>query len=151
MCSSDLLAWCTAHCGLKGDLDYMHDTWRKIWVHAPLYEDVKPFFERTQVPVYVVTNDDLIYIQESLQEKGLCPAGIVAAELVNACKPHREIFEKALEMARAKPEEVIHIGDSITSDVEAAQAVGITPIYISRTAPAQLEGVRVIRSLEEIE
>ena len=146
-----ILAWCTAHCGLKGDLDYMHDTWRKIWVHAPLYEDVKPFFERTQVPIYVVTNDDLIYLQESMKEKGLCPAGIVAAELVNACKPHREIFEKALEMAGAKPEEVIHIGDSVTSDVEAARAVGITPIYISRTAPAQLEGVRVIRSLAEIE
>ena len=42
----------------------------------------------------------LDYIQESMREKGLQPAGIVAAELVNACKPHPEIFEKALEGVR---------------------------------------------------
>lgn len=145
-----ILAWCVENCGLKGDLAYMHDTWRKIWIHAPLFEDVKPFFDRVGCPVYVVTNDDLCYIEESLKEKGLRPAGIAAAEMVRACKPHREIFDLALSMAGVPAEDVIHIGDSMTSDVKAAQAAGITPVYLSRTKDVKIEGVRVIRSLLEM-
>ena len=99
--------------------------------------------------MYVLSNDDLVYLERSMQEKGLRPAGIISAEMCRACKPHREIFEKALETAGVKPDEVIHIGDSVVSDVEAAKAVGITPILIDRTGKAQPEGYRVIRSLSE--
>ncbi len=145
-----ILAHCAEHYGLRGDFAYMHEVWRKVWVYAPLYDDVKPFFERVKLPIYILSNDDLCYLEESMQLKGLHPAGIISAELAGACKPNRAIFEKALEVAGVKPDEVIHIGDSVTSDVEPAKALGITPIYISRTAPAALEDVRVIRSLEEL-
>ena len=77
-------------------------------------------------------------------------AGIVSAEMVRAGKPHREIFEKALEMAGASPDEVIHVGDSITSDVKPALAMGITPVYLSRKEDVQLDGVRVIRTLLDL-
>jgi FMN phosphatase YigB (HAD superfamily) len=70
--------------------------------------------------------------------------------MVRACKPDRIIFEKALETAGAAPHEVIHIGDSITSDIEPAKRLGITPIYISRKEPVSIDGVRVIRSLDEL-
>ena len=146
-----ILEWCEKEHGLKGDHEYMHDIWRKSWIHAPLYDDVKPFLENCGLPVYVITNDDLCYIEESFRLKDIHPAGIVAAEMVRACKPHPEIFQKALEMAGVKPCEAVHIGDSIISDVEAAQAVGITPIYLSRKKDTAVEGVRVIRSLNELE
>ena len=45
---------------------------------------------------------------------------------------------------------MIHIGDSITSDIEPAKRLGITPIYISRKEPVTIDGVRVIRSLDEL-
>ena len=144
-----ILDYCVKNCGLKGDLALMHEMWQKIWVSAPLYDDVKPFLESCPLPVYVLSNDDLVYLERSMQEKGLRPAGIISAEMCRACKPHREIFEKALETAGAKPDEVIHIGDSVVSDVEAAKAVGITPILIDRTGKAQPEGYKVIRSLSE--
>lgn len=140
--------------GLKGDLKYMHDVWRNAWIKAPLFDDVKPFIERSPLPVYVLTNDDLQYIDQSMAEKDLQPAGIVAAEMVRACKPHREIFEKALEMAGVTPEEAIHIGDSMTSDVQAAAAVGITPVLIDRkgrtAADMSAETVLTITSLDDI-
>ncbi len=145
-----ILSSCVEKHGLKGDLNYMHDVWRKVWVHAPLYEDVKPFFERSSVPVYVLSNDDLGYLEESMKIKELNPAGIISAEMVRACKPDRAIFEKALKIAGVRPDEVIHIGDSVTSDVEPALKMGITPIYISRKNDAIIDGVRVIRSLDEI-
>lgn len=145
-----ILDHCAAHYALDGDREYIHTVWRKIWVHAPLYEDVKPFFESSALPIYVISNDDLCFIEESMKLKGLCPAGIVTADMAGACKPHRAIFDKALEMAGVLPSEVIHIGDSVISDVEAAKAVGITPVYIARGQSTALEGVRVISSLYEI-
>lgn len=145
-----ILHECVEEYGLNGDLDHMHAIWRNVWIHAPLFDDVKPFIERVGLPVYVVTNDDLCYVEQSLAEKGLEVAGIVSAEMVRAGKPHREIFEKALEMAGASPDEVIHVGDSITSDVKPALAMGITPVYLSRKEDVQLDGVRVIRTLLDL-
>lgn len=145
-----ILQYCVEHHGLKGDLEHMHDVWRKIWVHAPLFDDVKPFFERVKAPVYVLSNDDLCYLEESFKLKDIHPAGIISAEVARACKPDKAIFEKALEIAHVRPEEAVHIGDSVTSDVKPAISMGITPIYISRNEDAQIDGVRVIRSLDEL-
>lgn len=144
-----ILSFCCKHYGLKGDLQYMHEVWQKIWVYAPLFEDVKPFFERVEKPIYIISNDDLKYLDESMRIKELNPAGIISAETVKACKPHRSIFEKAMEVAGVRPEEAVHIGDSITSDVEPAKNLGITPIYLARKEKVVLDGVRVIRSLDE--
>ena len=145
-----ILDYCVKNCGLKGDLALMHEMWQRIWVHAPLYDDVKPFLESCKLPVYVLSNDDLVYLERSFEEKGIRPAGTISAEMCRACKPHREIFEKALETAGVSPAEVIHIGDSVVSDVEAARAVGITPVLIDRTGKAQTENCRVITSLAEL-
>ena len=145
-----ILQYCEEKHNLHGDKNYMHETWRKVWVHAPLFEDVKPFFERSTLPIYVISNDDLCYIEESMRLKDLHPTGIVSADMVHACKPSRVIFEKALEMAGVKAEEAMHIGDSITSDVEPAKQLGITPVYISRNRDMKLDGVRVIRTLDEV-
>ncbi|MCR5735784.1 MAG: HAD family hydrolase [Lachnospiraceae bacterium] len=146
-----ILEYCVRHCGLKGDLDHMHEVWRKIWVHAPLFDDVKPFFERSKLPIYVLSNDDLCYLEESMSLKGLHPAGIISSEMARACKPNRAIFEKALEIACVSPDEAVFIGDSVTSDIDPALELGITPIYISREKEADLGGVRVIRSLDEVD
>ena len=144
-----ILQMCTEQYGLKGDLDYMHETWRNSWIHAPLFDDAAAFFERVQLPVYVVTNDDLSYIEESMRLKKLKPAGIAAAEMVRACKPHREIFEKALEMAGVSPQEAVHIGDSLTSDVPPAKELSIQPVLIDRKGivSAGEDDLIVIRSL----
>ena len=144
-----ILDFCVKNCGLDGDLKYMHEVWSKIWVQAPLFDDVKPFFERTKLPIYVLSNDDLCYIEESMKLKGIKPAGIISADLAKACKPSKMIFEKALEMAGVNADEVVHIGDSIVSDVEPAKSLGITPIYLSRKGDAKLDGVKVISTLDE--
>lgn len=145
-----ILEYCAWEHGLLGDFSYIHEVWHKVWTYAPLYDDVKPFFERTKLPVYVLSNDDLCFLEESMRVKDLHPAGIISAEAARACKPNLLIFKKAMETAGVMPEEVVHIGDSITSDIEPALLLGITPIYISRKEPAFLEGVRVIRTLNEL-
>ena len=68
-----------------------------------------------------------------------------------ACKPDLTIFRKAMEVAGVSADEVIFIGDSVTSDVEPALKLGITPIYISRAKETDIEGIKVIRTLDELE
>ncbi|MCR4672631.1 MAG: HAD family hydrolase [Lachnospiraceae bacterium] len=146
-----ILRYLADNYGLHGDFEHMLEVWRNVWAYAPLYDDVKPFFERAKVPIYVISNDDMIYLERSFESKDLHPAGIISAETARACKPHRAIFEKALEIAGLDPEDVVHIGDSLVSDVEPARAIGITPIYLSRKEDDLVPGVRVIRSLDELE
>jgi HAD superfamily hydrolase (TIGR01509 family) len=52
---------------------------------------------------------------------------------VGADKPQAPIFLKALELAKIKPQEAIHIGDQYNNDVKGARAVGIVPLLLDRT------------------
>lgn len=145
-----ILDICEKEYGFTGDRKLTHDVWRSSWIHAPLFDDVKSFFDKYGDKIYVVTNDDLKYVEESMKEKGLCPAGIVSAEAVNACKPRKEILQEALRISKAEPDEAVMIGDSYTSDVKCAKEVGIVPMLLDRKKTALYEDVRIIHSLAEI-
>lgn len=65
-------------------------------------------------------------------------------------KPHPRIFQLALAQAGARPDEAVHIGDSIPADVEGARGAGITPVLVQRTpGPSAPDGVTVVGSLAE--
>jgi HAD superfamily hydrolase (TIGR01549 family) len=147
----DILAYCSEHHGMHANPEEVHETWHNAWSYAPLFDDVRPFIERCSLPVYVVTNDDLQYIDLSLADKGLEVAGVISAEMVRANKPHTEILEEALRMAGVEPHEAVLIGDSEASDVPCAQQVGITPILLDRAGKAQRTDIQVVRSLDELE
>lgn len=145
-----ILHICQKEYQLNANFNEIHEIWRNSWLHAPLFDDVKPFVERCTLPVYVVTNDDLCYVEQSLAEKELHVAGIISAETVRACKPHKEILEEALRTAKVTPAEAVLIGDSETSDVKCALENGITPILLDRKGTASRKDIRVIRSLDEL-
>ncbi len=145
-----ILADCVREYHLTADLAAMHEAWRNSWLHAPLFDDVRPFLERCPLPVYVVTNNDYAYTSQNLAEKGLTVAGLVSSDMARACKPHPEILLEALRIAGVAPEEAVLIGDSEKSDIPCAEAAGITPVLVDRegrmTGPRPF---RVIRSLSD--
>jgi putative hydrolase of the HAD superfamily len=50
-----------------------------------------------------------------------------------ACgKPAPAIFHAALEAAGCRPDQAVHIGDSLTHDIAGAQGVGIRSIWLNR-------------------
>jgi putative hydrolase of the HAD superfamily len=57
---------------------------------------------------------------------------LVISSRVGFQKPHRGIFEHALEVMRVAPERAVHVGDSFSADVLGARSVGITPVLIDR-------------------
>ena len=79
---------------------------------------------------------------------------IAASARIGYEKPHRRIFEWALEQADAEPSQVIHVGDHVDADVLGARAVGIDGVLIDRTHRYAIDdvpdGTPVIGSLEEL-
>ncbi|MDI6715726.1 MAG: HAD-IA family hydrolase [Actinomycetota bacterium] len=58
---------------------------------------------------------------------------VMCSAVVGRIKPQPEIFQMALDRAKVKPEETIHVGDHYYADVLGARSVGITPVLINRT------------------
>lgn len=134
---------------LRGDWGKMREMIRGFWVYAPIFPDVREFFEKCPAPIYVISNNGIQYVEKAMEDKQLSPAGIVCADMVRAYKPHRELFEKALEISGCAAAEVIHIGDSYASDVQGAVSAGIRPILIDRSGKQRYDGITVIREMSE--
>jgi REG-2-like HAD superfamily hydrolase len=79
---------------------------------------------------------------------------IAASSRIGFEKPHRRIFEWALEEAAVEPAEAIHVGDHIDADILGAASVGIQGVLIDRAhryRPEEVpDGTPVISSLDEL-
>lgn len=117
---------------LRADLEELHRLIQGFWVNAPIFPDVRNFFERCPLPIYVISNNGVQYVDQAMKLNNLLPAGIVCADMVRAYKPHRELFEKALEISGCNSDEVLHVGDSYQSDALGALSAGIKPVLIDR-------------------
>lgn len=135
--------------GLKDDFAELHRLMQQYWMYAPLFDDVKEFLEQCPVPVYIITNNGVSYVEECLKYNDLKVAGIISGEMARAYKPHREVFDYALQKSGCSAKEVLHIGDSVVSDVNGAAAAGITPILIDRKGKEKGSGYTVIQRLTE--
>ncbi len=119
------------------------------WVKPPIFEDSHAFFENCPLPVYVVSNIDTADILQAIAYHNLHPAGVFTSEDARSYKPRKELFELALREATLKPEEVIHIGDSVSSDVKGAGALGIKALWLNRFGKPVPEGVDCITTLTD--
>ena len=119
------------------------------WCTSPMYEDAAEFLKQITLLVYFVTNSDDRYIYESMERNGIYPAGVFTSEQAKYSKPRKEIFQYALDKIGLKPEEVIHIGDSLESDVKCPGQAGIKSIWLNREGKAVPDGVEEAENLME--
>ena len=61
-----------------------------------------------------------------------------------------ELFRLALAETGLAPGEVVHIGDSLSSDVGGAAPLGISALWLNRNSRPVPAGVRSISSLAEV-
>ena len=120
------------------------------WVKPPIFEESKQFFEMCPVPIYVLSNIDRDDILKAIEYHGLKPDGVFTSEDAKSYKPRKELFELALNSTGLSAEEVVHIGDSLNSDVNGASAVGIGTIWINRCKREVPKGVVAVENLLEI-
>jgi len=105
-----------------------------------LYDDALPALDAlrgTEVTLGVLSN------WEEWLERLMVSLGIreyfdfaVISGLTGHEKPDREIFLAALEAAGTRPDESVHVGDSLKDDVAGAQAVGIRGVLLDRRGVA---------------
>lgn len=75
------------------------------------------------------------------------------AEDIGISKPNPQIFLTLLQKIRVKPEELLHVGDSIEYDILPAQKLGIHAIFINRTNDELShvpDSITVIKNLNEL-
>lgn len=120
------------------------------WMNPPVFEESKRFFEVCPVPVYIVSNIDRKDVLAAMQLHSLSPAGVFTSEDAKSYKPRKELFEFALERTGLSAEQVVHIGDSLSSDVQGASSVGINTIWLNRKGREIPEGVIAVRNLLQV-
>lgn len=135
---------------LNDNFDELHELCRRFWMYAPIFDDVKDFFDNCPVPIYLLTNNGAQYVEVAMKQHELHPAGIICGDMVRAYKPHRELFDKALEISGLNTDSVIHVGDSITSDVKGALSAGIQPVLLNRSGQPVPDGITSVKSLTEL-
>lgn len=119
------------------------------WVKPPIFDESKEFFETCHVPIYIVSNIDTDDILSALEYHGLKPAGVFTSEDAKSYKPRKELFQLALQSAGLKGNEAVHIGDSLSSDVKGASALGINAVWLNRSNKEVPDGVTAIGNLLE--
>jgi putative hydrolase of the HAD superfamily len=83
----------------------------------------------------------------------------VFSDEVGYHKPHSAIFHEALKTLEVIPEEVIHIGDMLETDVAGAKAIGMKAIWLSKGQSVgkmdpqpdyRIEGLLQLRDIREL-
>lgn len=102
------------------------------WAKPTIFPESKNVLSKCGVPICIVTNIDNVELISALTHNDLTFDYVVTSEDCGAYKPRPEPFEKALSLLNLSNEEVLHVGDSISSDVHGAKAMGITTLWINR-------------------
>ncbi len=106
----------------------------------------------------VITDGDPVKQWEKILRTGIDDyfEAVLISDSVGVKKPHRKIFEKALEMFDLKPHEAAVVGDRLYSDVYGAKRVGMTAIWFKygKYANRELDYLEyadfTVRDLEDV-
>ncbi len=120
------------------------------WIKPPIFEESKQFFEMCPVPIYVVSNIDRDDVFQAIKYHNLRSTGVFTSEDAKAYKPRSELFEFALNNVGLSAGEVLHIGDSLSSDVKGASSIGINAIWVNRSNREVPTDIIAVRNLLEV-
>ncbi len=103
----------------------------------------------------IVSNGFVEVQRQKIRNSGIAGyfAQVVLSEEAGALKPDKRIFDYALRLNRARPEETIMIGDRYPADIVGAQNAGIDQLYFNRQGRALTPDERAtytVSSLDEV-
>lgn len=104
----------------------------RYWVDPPVYEDALAFLTGLNLPVCCVSNADTRPLLTAIERHGLAFDAVVSSQDARCYKPEPEIFRQAIETLGVRPETVVHVGDSLHSDVGGAFNLGIASVWVRR-------------------
>lgn len=115
----------------------LHDRTRTHWVHpaGTMYDDVLPFLRALggRVRFGVLANQEEGVIR-ALERDGVAPFVDVwgVSAVVGFEKPSPELFAWCLDQAQVRPEQAVHIGNRLDTDVRPARQLGLSTVWLLR-------------------
>lgn len=109
------------------------DRLQAYWRSPPLQPEAKAFVASFRFPICIVSNADHADAVAVMTSHGLDVDHVVTSESTKSYKPDRRIFEAALEQTGWRRDRVMHVGDSLHSDVGGAIIAGIRSGWLNRT------------------
>lgn len=137
----------------QADEDELLELMFHHWKNPSIYKDAVEFIENNQLPLFILSNVDHLDITEAINLLHLKVDGVITSEHVKAYKPHQDLYKYALDLSGFSPEEVLHVGDSLTSDVLGANQVGINSVWLNRSNKPLSGNTKpdyIIKNLNEI-
>ncbi len=119
---------------LRGRIDptpYV-DELTAYWCAPELQPEAEEAIASVKVPICCVSNADTAHLHAAINRHGLKFTAVVSSEDARCYKPQPEIFQRALDILGLSPGEVLHVGDSLHSDVGGAANAGIAAVWICR-------------------
>ena len=95
------------------------------WTRPAIFPESRDVIAKCEAPICLVSNIDDADLASALKHNGLSFDLIVTSEGCRAYKPRPEMFRKALSLLDLSGEDVLHVGDSLSSDIRGARALGI--------------------------
>jgi len=121
------------------------------WVLYPEAGETLRALSRRGLKLAVVSNFDS-RLSSILEGLGVAASfdGIFISSSVGYAKPDRRIFDFVLKAHQLAPEHVLHVGDSVTNDIDGAANAGMKGILVDRKGAHQAAAVTRVASLKEI-
>jgi putative hydrolase of the HAD superfamily len=104
--------------------------------------------------LHLITNGFEITQHSKLQHAGMAGyfTEVITSEGSGSLKPHKEIFEYALQRTGAEKKESVMIGDSLEADIQGAMNAGIDQVFVNHLRiPASVQPTYTVYSLKELE
>lgn len=102
------------------------------WSKPDVYPDALEFLEEIDLPVCCVSNADTAHLRAALDHHQIRFDAVVTSEDAKCYKPDSAIFERALDQLGVTADRVMHVGDSLHSDVCGAAGRGILTVWVRR-------------------
>ncbi len=102
------------------------------WAAPPVYEDALEFLSGLSLPICCVSNADTGPLHQAIERHGLKFDAVVSSENAKSYKPGLGIFDRALAALNVTSDRVVHIGDSLHSDIGGALQRGIQAVWLNR-------------------
>ena len=121
------------HFSATSDADRLSEMMFEHWSSAATFDDAVTFLDQVTVPVVVLSTIDRLDISAAIDHL-IRFTDVITSEDVRAYKPHPAMFEAGLHaLGISEPSRVLHIGDSLVSDVQGANRCGIPVAWVNRT------------------
>jgi 2-haloacid dehalogenase len=114
----------------------------------PAFSDTVAALQRltTRYRLAIISNIDNDLFEQTRKHLDVEFAAVITAEQARSYKPSLHNFELALNKLEVRPEQLLHVGQSIYHDVIPARSLGLSTVWVNRKSARP--GVGAVRQAE---